>query len=75
MVFLARDAVSGVEVALKSLHPLLKTNAEEMERIRENFVVASNPERRSAEIVDHYETCEKREISVISVAPCENAPP
>ncbi len=39
VVYLARDAVSGVEVALKTLHPLLKTNAEEMERIKENFAV------------------------------------
>ena len=39
VVYLARDTVSGVQVAIKNLHPLLKTNAEEMERIRENFAV------------------------------------
>ncbi len=41
VVYLARDTVSGVEVALKTLHPLLKTNAEEMERLREKFALIS----------------------------------
>ncbi len=39
VVYLARDSVSGVEVALKTLHPLLKTNAEEMEHLREKFAL------------------------------------
>ncbi len=39
VVYLARDTVSGVEVALKTLHPLLKSNAEEMERLREKFAL------------------------------------
>ncbi|MBR1609324.1 MAG: hypothetical protein IJ678_06885 [Kiritimatiellae bacterium] len=29
VVYLARDTVSGIEVALKTLHPLLKINEEE----------------------------------------------
>ena len=37
VVYLARDTVSGVEVALKTLHPLLKRNAEEMDLLREKF--------------------------------------
>lgn len=37
VVYLVRDTVSDVEYALKTLHPLLKTNAEELERVRENF--------------------------------------
>ncbi len=37
VVYLARDSVSGVEVALKTLHPLLKNNAEEMDLLREKF--------------------------------------
>ena len=37
VVYLARDSVSGVEVALKTLHPLLKHNAEEMDMLREKF--------------------------------------
>ena len=41
VVYLARDTNSGVEVALKTLHPLLKSNAEEMERLREQFALVS----------------------------------
>ena len=37
VVYLARDSVSGVEVAIKTLHPLLKRNAEEMDLLREKF--------------------------------------
>ena len=37
VVYLARDTVSGVEVAIKTLHPLLKRNAEEMDLLREKF--------------------------------------
>ena len=37
VVYLARDSVSGIEVALKTLHPLLKHNAEEMDLLREKF--------------------------------------
>ena len=39
VVYLARDTVSGVRVALKTLHPLLKTNPEEMEALREKFAL------------------------------------
>ena len=41
VVYLAHDTISGVDVALKTLHPLLKGNAEEMERLREKFVLVS----------------------------------
>ena len=36
-VFLAKDTVSGVEVAVKGLPPFVKNNREEMENIRANF--------------------------------------
>jgi len=41
VVYLARDTVAGVDVAVKGLPPLVKNNAEEMERIRENFALVS----------------------------------
>ena len=41
VVYLARDTVAGIEVAAKGLPPLVKNNAEEMERIRENFALVS----------------------------------
>lgn len=41
VVYLARDTASGVAVALKTLHPLLKRNAEEMGRLREKFSLVS----------------------------------
>ncbi|MBR4616459.1 MAG: protein kinase, partial [Kiritimatiellae bacterium] len=40
-VYLARDAVAGIEVAVKGLPPIVKNNAEELERIRENFALVS----------------------------------
>ena len=41
VVYLARDSASGVEVALKTLHPLLKHSAEEMDLLREKFALVS----------------------------------
>ncbi|MBP5544495.1 MAG: protein kinase, partial [Kiritimatiellae bacterium] len=41
VVYLARDTVSGVDVALKTLHPLLKSNPEEMEALRAKFALVS----------------------------------
>lgn len=40
-VYKARDNVSGVEYAVKGLPPLVKTNREEMERIKANFALVS----------------------------------
>jgi len=40
-VYLARDTVAGVDVAVKGLPPLVKNNADELERIRENFALVS----------------------------------
>ena len=40
-VFLARDTVAGIDVAVKGLPLLVKNNAEELERIRENFALVS----------------------------------
>lgn len=39
VVYLARDTASGVLVAVKTLHPRFKENAEELERVRENFAL------------------------------------
>ncbi len=41
VVYLARDTVAGVDVAVKGLPPLVKNNADELERIRENFALVS----------------------------------
>jgi len=41
VVYLARDTASGVEVAIKTLHPLLKRNVEEMDMLREKFALVS----------------------------------
>jgi len=40
-VYLARDTVSGVEVAVKGLPPLVRNNQEELENIRTNFALVS----------------------------------
>ena len=40
-VYLARDTVAGVEVAVKGLPPFVKNNREEMENIRRNFALVS----------------------------------
>ena len=40
-VYLARDVVAGIDVAVKGLPPLIRNNEEEIERIRENFALVS----------------------------------
>ena len=40
-VYLAKDTVAGIDVAVKGLPPLIRNNAEELERIRENFSLVS----------------------------------
>ena len=40
-VYLAKDTVSGIDVAVKGLPPIIRNNAEELERIRENFALVS----------------------------------
>jgi len=40
-VYLAKDTVSGVEVAVKGLPPLVRNNKEELENIRANFALVS----------------------------------
>lgn len=40
-VFLARDTVAGIDVAVKGLPPLVKNNREELENIRRNFALVS----------------------------------
>ena len=41
VVYLARDTNGGVEVAVKTLHPLLKHSPEEMEALRAKFALVS----------------------------------
>ena len=41
VVYLARDTVAGVVVAVKGLPPLVRNSAEELERIRQNFALVS----------------------------------
>ena len=41
VVYLARDTASGLDVAIKTLHPLLKHDPEEMEHLRGKFALAS----------------------------------
>lgn len=41
VVYLARDTAGDVEVAIKTLHPLIKHNAEEMDLLREKFKLVS----------------------------------
>ena len=40
-VYLARDTVGGIEVAVKGLPPIVKNNREELENIRANFALVS----------------------------------
>lgn len=40
-VFLAKDTVAGIEVAVKGLPPFVKNNREEVENIRDNFALVS----------------------------------
>ena len=40
-VFLAKDTVAGIEVAVKGLPPFVKNNREELENIRDNFALVS----------------------------------
>ena len=40
-VYLARDVVAGIDVAVKGLPPIIRNNEEEIERIRENFALVS----------------------------------
>ena len=40
-VYLARDMVAGIDVAVKGLPPIIRNNEEELEHIRENFALVS----------------------------------
>lgn len=40
-VYLAKDTVAGVEVAVKGLPPIIRNNNDELERIRDNFALVS----------------------------------
>lgn len=40
-VYLAKDTVAGIEVAVKGLPPIIRNNNDELERIRDNFALVS----------------------------------
>ncbi len=40
-VYLARDTVAGIDVAVKGLPPLVRLNKEELENVRKNFALVS----------------------------------
>lgn len=40
-IYLARDTVAGIEVAVKGLPPLVRLNKEELENVRRNFALVS----------------------------------
>jgi serine/threonine protein kinase len=40
-VYLARDTVAGIDVAVKGLPPLVRLNKEELENVRRNFALVS----------------------------------
>ena len=40
-VYLAKDTVAGIEVAVKGLPPLVRLNKEELENVRKNFALVS----------------------------------
>ncbi|MBP5543610.1 MAG: protein kinase [Kiritimatiellae bacterium] len=42
VVYLAHDTSGDIDVAIKTLHPLLKRNTEEMEKLRDKFKLVSN---------------------------------
>lgn len=42
VVYLVRDTISNVEYAIKTIHPLLKSNPEEIENLRQQFILVSN---------------------------------
>jgi len=74
VVYLARDTVSGIDVALKTLHPLLKSNPEEMEALRAKFALVSrlsHPNIASALVlhpcqrVDVWDETVRRELRLV----------
>ena len=75
VVYLARDTVSGVRVALKTLHPLLKTNPEEMEALREKFALVARLTHQNVakalvlhpcRMIDVWDETAKRELRLSS---------
>jgi serine/threonine protein kinase len=40
-VYLAKDTVAGIEVAIKGLPPLVRLNKEELENVKKNFALVS----------------------------------
>ena len=52
-VFLAKDTVSGIDVAIKLLPPLLSAVPEELENVRANFAIVSKLAHPNIATVNH----------------------
>ena len=58
-VYLARDTVAGIEVAVKGLPPLVRLNKEELENVRQNFALVSRLHHPNIAAALHLQKVEK----------------
>jgi serine/threonine protein kinase len=58
-VYLAKDAVAGIEVAVKGLPPLVRLNKEELENVRKNFALVSRLHHPNIAAAIHLQKVEK----------------
>ena len=58
-VYLARDTVAGIEVAVKGLPPLVRLNKEELENVRKNFALVSRLHHPNIAAALHLQKVEK----------------
>ena len=58
-VYLARDTVAGIDVAVKGLPPLVRLNKEELENVRKNFALVSRLHHPNIAAALHLQKVEK----------------
>ncbi len=58
-VYLARDTVAGIEVAVKGLPPLVRLNKKELENVRNNFALVSRLHHPNIAAALHLQKVEK----------------
>ena len=58
-VYLAKDTVAGIEVAVKGLPPLVRLNKEELENVRKNFALVSRLHHPNIAAALHLQKVEK----------------
>lgn len=58
-VYLARDTVAGIDVAVKGLPPLVRLNKEELENVRQNFALVSRLHHPNIAAALHLQKVEK----------------